>query len=120
MKISSILLHLSSGECETQGSIPDSYNVPLGLLPDKLADIELQMNGFIVLCYCRSGVRSAAAAKMLRSVGVEAWNLKGGILAYNEYKKAEEDGTLEITQSKEDVIEYIRAQAMKGHKVNQM
>ena len=37
-----------------------------------------------VVVYCRSGVRSADAARLLRSAGFRALNLTGGILRWSD------------------------------------
>jgi adenylyltransferase/sulfurtransferase len=55
--------------------------VPLGALPRRVG--ELDPAGPIVV-YCRSGGRSAQAVEHLRATGLEAINLKGGILAWAE------------------------------------
>lgn len=40
-----------------------------------------------VMVYCRSGRRSAAAAKVLDGLGFTTYNLKGGILAWTDAGK---------------------------------
>ena len=40
-----------------------------------------------IAIYCRSGRRSANAAKKLADVGYKCINLKGGIIAWKEAKK---------------------------------
>ncbi len=62
------------------GQIPGSKLIPLGELPARMH--ELDSRDEIVL-YCRSGVRSAEALKLLREAGfTRLKNLKGGILAW--------------------------------------
>jgi molybdopterin/thiamine biosynthesis adenylyltransferase/rhodanese-related sulfurtransferase len=54
--------------------------VPLGELPDRLADINVTGD---VVVHCKSGGRSAKAAQQLRAAGLErVWNLEGGIIAW--------------------------------------
>ena len=53
--------------------------LPLGTLPGRVG--ELDPAGPIVV-YCRSGARSAQAVEHLRATGLDAINLRGGILAW--------------------------------------
>jgi hydroxyacylglutathione hydrolase len=63
-------------ETET-GMIPGAINVPLALLPSRLAEF---LSDTPVLVYCQSGYRSAIAASLLRSAGAEAlYDLAGGL-----------------------------------------
>ena len=55
-------------------------HIPLGSLPQRVA--ELPRNEEIV-CACRSGGRSASAARFLVQSGFTAVNLDGGILAWS-------------------------------------
>jgi rhodanese-related sulfurtransferase len=64
-----------------EGTLPGAINIPLGELPDRLA--ELDQNRRVVLL-CRSGGRSANAAQFLATSGFEdVVNLEGGLLAHN-------------------------------------
>ena len=61
-------------------SIPGSVLVPLGMLPERLGDVERTRP---VVVYCRTGVRSARAVELLRNAGLNrTYNLAGGILAW--------------------------------------
>lgn len=54
--------------------------IPLGEIPQRHGEIDRSL---LVVCQCRSGVRSAKAAAHLRSVGFErVLNLTGGILRW--------------------------------------
>jgi sulfur-carrier protein adenylyltransferase/sulfurtransferase len=56
--------------------------IPLGELPDRTAEIDA---GREIIVYCRTGSRSAGAARFLRAHGFErVANLKGGIKAWAE------------------------------------
>lgn len=58
----------------------DGKLVPLGTLGDRLT--ELPKDGHVVV-HCKVGGRGAQAVKQLRDAGFEnAWNLRGGILAW--------------------------------------
>jgi adenylyltransferase/sulfurtransferase len=62
--------------------INGSVLIPLGEIPQRHAEIDRNR---LVVCQCRSGVRSAKAAAFLRSVGFpRVVNLTGGILAWSD------------------------------------
>lgn len=59
---------------------------PAGSLHISLESLEQRsrsLEGRKVLAICRSGNRSGTAAKFLNSQGIEAKNVKGGMLAWN-------------------------------------
>jgi rhodanese-related sulfurtransferase len=63
--------------------------IPLGELPDHLAELEPFKNEEIII-HCRSGARSGKAAKFLESQGyANVRNVLGGILAYRELEEQE-------------------------------
>jgi rhodanese-related sulfurtransferase len=62
------------------GHVEGAQHVPLSQLPQR-AD-ELRSDGQ-VLCVCKVGGRSAQAVVFLRSLGVDAVNLHGGMLAWS-------------------------------------
>jgi len=54
--------------------------IPLGSLPQRIGELD---SGAHVVVYCKTGDRSSRAVKLLRDAGFEnAWNLRGGILAW--------------------------------------
>jgi sulfur-carrier protein adenylyltransferase/sulfurtransferase len=56
--------------------------IPLGELTEHLHEVE-QLGDVVI--HCRSGARSARAVKQLQKAGfTRVWNLKGGILAWQE------------------------------------
>lgn len=61
----------SKGEYEG-GAIPGSKNIPLPSIASKMNDIK-KWNKPVITC-CASGMRSASAAGILKSNGVEAMN----------------------------------------------
>ncbi len=62
--------------------IDGSVLIPLGEIPQRHAEIDRTR---LVVCQCRSGVRSAKAAAFLRSAGFQrVVNLTGGILAWSD------------------------------------
>ncbi|HEX8384747.1 MAG TPA: ThiF family adenylyltransferase, partial [Rubricoccaceae bacterium] len=59
--------------------------IPLGELPDRLADLEGHRGDDLVVVHCRSGVRSARAVEILQAHGFQnAVNLTGGIHAWSD------------------------------------
>jgi rhodanese-related sulfurtransferase len=61
------------------GHIAGAQHIPLGELRERLA--ELPTDGTI-LAVCRSGSRSEAATRGLRTLGYAAENLEGGVTAW--------------------------------------
>ncbi len=54
--------------------------IPLSSLPARIGELD---SGAHVVVHCRTGARSSRAVKLLREAGFEnAWNLRGGILAW--------------------------------------
>ena len=65
------------------GHIPGALNVDVRhVMFDEEADVTLGGTSKPVAVYCRSGKRSAEAAKILDGIGYEVYNLDGGILAW--------------------------------------
>lgn len=65
-------------ELETDGRFPGAVHIPLGELSERAGELA----GERLVVACRSGVRSAMAVDALRASGWEAYNLDGGILAW--------------------------------------
>jgi len=61
--------------------LPGSVLVPLGELAERAGDLD---RGASYVVYCHHGVRSVGAVELLRSLGLEAWNLAGGIEAWTD------------------------------------
>lgn len=56
--------------------------IPLGELPERMSEFDREAD---IVLYCRSGNRSAGAARYLRAQGFEnVWNLRDGILGWAE------------------------------------
>ncbi len=62
------------------GHAPGAVSIPLGSLQARRT--ELPAEG-VILCICRSGVRSATAADLLVAAGHDAVNVLGGTLAWS-------------------------------------
>jgi sulfur dioxygenase len=64
------------------GHVPGAVLVPLPELPARLVEIDSHRDGTVV-AICRSGARSAKAARILRGAGFrDVWNMAGGTLAW--------------------------------------
>jgi adenylyltransferase/sulfurtransferase len=63
------------------GRIPGARLIPLGTLAAAMSSLDSTRE---VVVYCRSGVRSADAARQLRAAGFRALNLTGGILRWSD------------------------------------
>ena len=66
-------------ELDEEGRYPDATHIPLGELSQRAA--ELPADRALVFA-CRTGSRSAMAADAFRASGREAYNLEGGIQAW--------------------------------------
>ena len=62
--------------------IPGSTLIPLGQLGARYGELPPASAGKEIIVHCKSGVRSAKAVNLLKEHGIEAKNLKGGILAW--------------------------------------
>lgn len=73
------------------GHIPGSWLIPLNVLEASLETIPRDKD---VIFVCRSGNRSAKAAALAKKCGYEkVFNLKGGMLRWNELKMKVEYGS---------------------------
>lgn len=62
------------------GHVAGSISLPLSVIVDEYQNANLSGT---VIVNCRSGARSARATAFLRSVGVDARNLAGGVIAWS-------------------------------------
>ena len=63
------------------GHIPTAINIPLSQLNSRVKEISTKND---ILLYCRSGMRSKQAAKILKKQGVQKMaHLQGGITAWS-------------------------------------
>jgi rhodanese-related sulfurtransferase len=62
------------------GKIPNALHIPLGLVEFKMQDLDKSKEYILV---CRSGGRSARAAKFLEDYGFKVINMSGGMLEWN-------------------------------------
>lgn len=83
MPLDSILIDVRTPEEYKTGYIPEAVNIPLDNLK---ADIQTQVKDLTktVMVYCRSGSRSATAAKLLKDMGYQVVLDLGGIIDFKE------------------------------------
>ncbi|MBK8024825.1 MAG: rhodanese-like domain-containing protein [Chloroflexi bacterium] len=63
-----------------QGHIPAAVLIPLDRLSAEMSKLP---KDHAILCVCRSGARSGSAVRMLNGAGYEAFNLRGGMMAWH-------------------------------------
>jgi molybdopterin/thiamine biosynthesis adenylyltransferase/rhodanese-related sulfurtransferase len=61
--------------------LPGARLIPLGQLPEQMSSLDSTRD---IVVYCRSGQRSAHAARQLRAAGFRARNLAGGLLRWSD------------------------------------
>jgi rhodanese-related sulfurtransferase len=62
-------------------SISGAVHIPLDLVVERIDEVPTAGTVYVI---CRSGVRSARAVEHYRSLGIDAVNVAGGILAWIE------------------------------------
>jgi rhodanese-related sulfurtransferase len=78
----SIIIDVRTPEEEAEGMIPNSINMNImeQNFPAKVMDLDKSKSYYV---YCRSGARSASACQFMEKQGLTAFNLEGGINAWN-------------------------------------
>jgi rhodanese-related sulfurtransferase len=74
-----ILLDVRNPDEWEAGHAPDAWFWPLARLDQVRAELPLDRT---IVCVCRTGARSAKATATLRSWGLDAVNLEGGMRAW--------------------------------------
>ena len=66
------------------GHIPGAINVPIGEIPGRLSEINA-MGGGLLIMICKTDMRSAHAAEILRDVGLGVVRvLRGGMMRWRQ------------------------------------
>jgi rhodanese-related sulfurtransferase len=68
------------------GRLEGAILIPKGQLEERIAELEEYKDREIIV-YCRSGIRSRAGTRLLLEHGYKAFNLLGGIKAWNKLQK---------------------------------
>lgn len=70
------LLDVREDDEWTAGHVPGATHIPLGQLGARTAELPLDQDVYVI---CRTGMRSARAAKALNGAGWQALNVAGGM-----------------------------------------
>lgn len=78
-----VLIDVRTPEEEAEGLIENSVriNISSESFPAKVMDLDKSKTYYV---YCRSGGRSANACRYMEGLGLEAINVEGGIMAWNQ------------------------------------
>ena len=74
---------MRTGEEHQIKSIPNSINIPIQELGERLIELDKYDDKMMVV-YCRSGNRSAKGTKILLNNGFDAVNLLGGMINWKK------------------------------------
>jgi len=81
-----IFLDVREADEVEAGHIPDAQWIPRGLLEFKISSLVKPTDGKVIIVYCKTGGRSALAAKTLKEMGYEAWSMAGGFTEWSSKK----------------------------------
>lgn len=84
-----VLIDVRETEEWTEARVPGAVSIPLGTVPDRLADFEARPTYVI----CLSGGRSMRACEYLSARGAHVVNVTGGTRAWLESGRGFESGT---------------------------
>jgi rhodanese-related sulfurtransferase len=82
-----------------EGHLPGAILIPIEELKSRLDEIEQYRNAEMIVI-CSSGIRSGRATRFLREKGFEAFNMKGGMRAWNKLSKNALKDSTEIIYEK--------------------
>ncbi len=74
------------------GHVPGAASIPMGQLPDRLAEIDRSKPVFVV---CQSGGRSSAMTDVLLHHGFDAHSVTGGTIAWTKAGRPVDTGAPE-------------------------
>ena len=77
-----VIIDVRTPEEKMEGDIENSINLNImdQAFPAKVMDLAKDQDYYV---YCRSGARSASACQFMEKQGLNAFNLEGGIQAWN-------------------------------------
>jgi len=77
-----VIIDVRTAEEEAEGKIDNALNINImdPSFPAKVMDLDKSKNYYV---FCRSGGRSATACQFMEKNGLTAFNLEGGIQAWN-------------------------------------
>lgn len=83
------------------GTFENSINIPLGQLRDRLDEMPKNKNVYVT---CQVGQRGYVASRILRSNGINAINIDGGIKTYIYVKRSQESIKNQFDNKNEETI----------------
>lgn len=83
MAAGTVLVDIREANETAAGSIPGAICLPLSQLGSRLSTLPKERK---LAVYCRSGMRSRVACRMLKKAGYDAHNLKGGYLNWKRLR----------------------------------
>jgi rhodanese-related sulfurtransferase len=90
MRDGAVMLDVREDNEWDAGRAPEAMHVALNEVPDHLDRLKRDR---LIVCVCRTGVRSSRAGKFLIEQGYDAVNLEGGMIAWSgEGEALEADG----------------------------
>lgn len=83
--VDAVIIDVRTTEEEVEGTIEGAINLNImeAAFPAKVMDLDKSKNYYV---FCRSGGRSATACQFMEKQGLNAFNLEGGIQAWNNHK----------------------------------
>jgi rhodanese-related sulfurtransferase len=82
-----------------EGHIPGSILIPLGELKSRMDELE-QYRDKEMIIICSSGGRSSTATRFLRKKGFEAFNMEGGMQAWNKLAEPSTIDSMDVLNEK--------------------
>ncbi|MBU1086811.1 MAG: FAD-dependent oxidoreductase [Candidatus Omnitrophica bacterium] len=82
-----------------RGNVPNSVNIPVDELRERLNEIPKNRN---IAVFCQYGVRAHVACRILNQHGYRAANISGGYVTFVNYRDAYKSSSLLSAQSKLD------------------
>lgn len=81
-----VLIDVRHPDEEIEGQIEGAVNMNImeASFPSRVVDLDASKKYYV---FCRSGARSANACQYMEQNGLTAYNLKGGIQAWNQSEK---------------------------------
>lgn len=83
------------------GTLENSINIPLGELRDRIDEIPKDKDVYVT---CQVGQRGYVASRILKSYGINAVNIDGGMKTYLYVKRAEESIKNQFNNKREEEI----------------
>lgn len=80
-----LLLDVREIEEFAVGTIPGAVNIPLGMLRERLGELDKSKK---IVVFCRVGTRGYFAERILKQQGFDAANLSGGLLTWQAFHPA--------------------------------